>query len=434
MITPLLLECNAEFVDENDVRHPVHLRLRSEAANRCTLVGITQGASGIAPHLFGALEGVVDEKRTLRSETAFVSHVQPAEKKQTNSIDFLVDDLSLVTSSLNDMVTAKVSLSASTDLSSTWVLSGSRFISELLCEGQIAFESNGTSVDFRLERDAHTNLAERSGHAIEETTLLPVLRFRKSSGGAEMGRCIELMNSWQEEVDYISSCLAFYSQATVAWLDRTRALIHDARSSQDLSREMRFRRVSLGPPHRRVHVPAADVRTNLSTTASIAKSWGQHFLSAIDFYVSSFILADESRFIALSTSAEALKEAYQSAAGKRKLFTTGEFKKLKTAVEKPIQDLLASFNKAELVPKLMGEKILEMNRPSYKDVIDELCKLLEVNRADLYPDDFTFVKMRNDMVHQGKVPDRKELAAEAQKLTTLLERLISAALKRKPAA
>lgn len=62
-----------------------------------------------------------------------------------------------------------------------------------------------------------------------------------------------------------------------------------------------------------------------------------------------------------------------------------------------------------------------------------LCGLLGVDPTNIYPDGkLTFIGTRNDMVHAGKVPERKKLAEEIKKLTRLIELLLTAAFQRPP--
>lgn len=337
ILMPLRYEFEADFVVSDEQRYRMGVRLHSSASNECSLVGAI--ANPIETHLFGRLEGKF-EGDSIRAETAFVNCIQRQPGGSLQEVDFQLDDLTIQMGAMWKMAEAGLVMSPTSELTTTWVLSGSRFIAELLKEGPMTFAIDGAQVEFSLEPDEHVDVVERSGHAVREATLLPVLRYRKAAGQTLLSDALAQMQPWQDSVDYLSTWLAFHSKATVAWLERSHGFKHGAGAEPLLwSREFRFRRVSIGPPNLLVQ-GTADVRQNLAAMASMAAKWGAHIRSAVDFYVSSFVLGDESRFIALSTALETLKEAYQQATGETEFLPETKFKKIREVVRLAISEKL----------------------------------------------------------------------------------------------
>ncbi len=422
---------------------PVKMRFRTDSPNHYSLIGVSN--SEFLPQAAGTLVGHHErhQEREVRAESAFVSGApevsNPLGTGPEYEVGFSIDELSVVNKEVRKYL-GTIPFPEGTHLTSTWLLSGSRFLAELLADKPLELAIARGRATLYLVPDEHGDVVARSGHALRETTFLPELRCTAEVGNLKVAATDAICEGWQNDVEFLASCLGFYSQATVNWLSERRAFVlaEGEEPERELSRRFRFRRISTGPVAPKQILTAADVRLNLESTLAIARQWGNHLCSAIEFYVSSFLLSDESRFIALSTAVEALKEAFLVGRGAPSILPKADWKLLRKAVEEACRDTLSKIDRETLnrdeAFELVSEKVGELNRPSYKRVVRQLVDHLGTKVDDLYPVDFTFIPVRNEMVHAGILPPKKELAAESERLAKLVERLIGGALMKGPAS
>ena len=310
-----------------------------------------------------------------------------------------------------------------------WVVSGSRFLARLIGTGGVNFDESEKQVSLLLNQDRRETANPASGHAVDEYVLRPEIVVEADASGRSVADTLQLLGQGRRLVDVVSHVLAFYSRASVEWLSEEFGVKRVNGEKEWLRRAYRFRRVLSVPPIEDCG-PWDDesvrrVRRDLHLEAARLLGWSDHVLSAIDAYVSSFVLSAQSEFLALTTSLEATKEAFLQATRGATVMEDGAWKALTKTLRKTIREEITD----ESVRESVYEKMAELNRPAYGRVVVRMVDRLGVDLADIYPDGLTFISMRNDIIHQGRMPDAAALAAETGRLRNLVERVIRAILK-----
>ena len=416
-MNPLHLDFDGTYAGEGFLRAHVRARIRSEDyRHRCTLVS-PEGAA-LPDQLMGT-HGTLRGRGADFDIAAERCTVQAPLLDERNDAEAVFDELRCVRE-----LARQFDLSQGSRAYVRWVLSGSRFLARFVGGVGREWRSREGDVALVLGGEVHEKAMPASGHAVDQQVLRPELRFEADASNLSVEQMLEQLPTWREAMASVACTLAFYSRASVEWLCEEVGFLRRDGEGVWLERTYRFRRTVAVPPMdscgpwRETFV--AEVRDNLGRQAAQLSAWGRHVRSAIDFYVSSFVLSDESRFIALTTSLEAIKEAYLRQTGAGDILEGGLWGELEGAIRQEIQARVGEADRRARV----YEKVRELNRPSYRAVVEEMAEFLGVEMRTLYPGRLTFLEVRNQMIHQGTVPEGPELESEVGKLQTLVESMV----------
>ena len=387
---PLHLDFDGTYEGEGLLRTHVRVRIRSEDYNRhrCTLVGA--GGTELPEQLLGTrgtLQGRMADYGIITVERCRVG--LPV-VDGSNEAEAVLDQLRCVRE-----LAKQFDLSHGSRGYVRWLLSGSRFLARLLGGTGDIWRSEGDDIGLVLCKKTEEETKPASGHAVDHHVLRPQLRFEVDVSNSSVEGMLESVTTWRESMAGIACTLAFYSRASVDWLCEEVGFIRPSGDEVWLERTHRFGRTVAVPPAESCgpwqQAFVNNVRENLGGQAAQVESWGRHLRSAIDFYVSSFVLSDESRFIALTTSLEAIKEAYLGQSGARDILEGGAWEELEGEIRRQVRERV---DEAEVRARIY-EKVPELNRPSYGTVVRAMAGFLGVEIGALYPDRLTFLDVRN---------------------------------------
>jgi hypothetical protein len=132
----------------------------------------------------------------------------------------------------------------------------------------------------------------------------------------------------------------------------------------------------------------------------------------------------ESSFLILFVVLEALVYQFSPEENVQMNLQRKQFKEL----TKKIKPIILKFCDEEGVEKdLVLKKLPELQRVPIKENLERLIEKYEIYTDDLYPvskEKFKFIKMRNNLIHKGKISDYYEFFKDKRKLQILVERII----------
>lgn len=192
-------------------------------------------------------------------------------------------------------------------------------------------------------------------------------------------------------------------------------------------------RIPEPPPDNRVrsHVNGDLFATQAETMVSRLAA-GEPFTSAaVDTYLLALDSHDgPSRLLLLSTALESLKELFLRSRPQTGLVAEVHWRAIRTGLEKHLSGSLwrEEYGSSDLRGQ-MKAKMGELNRPSYKQTIQDMIGAWGVSMEGL-DDPLAFIEARNLLVHTGQVRDGDydRLARVTTVLQALFERLMAAAL------
>ena len=418
---PIHLDCLADYRLGDGSKRRIRCRIRSMDHNNSRVT--VEPADGQPAEELLETEG---EVRGAFEDVEIVSTrcrvPRPVQSVPTTDAEAYLDDLTLTRTLVSHG--SDLALAEGSHTYGRWLVSGSRLLERLVGGSEMAVENANGGVSLRLDANALESERWYSGHAVNEYTLRPYFEIETDGSGTSVAEALGVLERWRRSVERMSSVLSFYSGASVQWLGEELGLRRSNGEEEWLRRIYRFPRV-LSVPSVNACGPWSEelltrIKTDLWGEAERLGQRGDHLASAIDFYVSSFVLAAQSEFFALTTALEAAKEAYLRGTGSADLLGAAEWRSLERSVRKCVRTAVADRNvRASIV-----EKMRELNRPAYGRAVSEMVRVLGVPIEDIYPNGFSFISMRNEMVHQGRVPEPGRLSRETVKLRSLVERVI----------
>ncbi len=137
------------------------------------------------------------------------------------------------------------------------------------------------------------------------------------------------------------------------------------------------------------------------------------------------------RFLNLYLALEAVTSAFLNERGEESWVGDSNLKKkLKTEVVRFVQEFLREEGRHEEVPR---DKVEDMLRASARQNQIDLFKHLQIQMDDLgleggsspqNSNAFPWIRVRNQLFHQGKTPDHQHLVCETERLKVLVERVL----------
>lgn len=132
----------------------------------------------------------------------------------------------------------------------------------------------------------------------------------------------------------------------------------------------------------------------------------------------------ESSFLLFFIVLEALVNQFIGERAETKTMKKNQFKELSTRLKPIISEFCDEENIEE---DLIINSLSELQRKPFLDKLESLIQRFNIFIDDLYPiskNKFKFYKIRNDLIHRGKVSDYDEFFKEKLKLQFLVERII----------
>lgn len=418
---PIQLDFLGVYTPAGRSRRQLRFRFRSNDYNMCAIT--VEPADGMATDDIQGTEGKVEATFDDLSATATRCRVGEAlEFEGGTETPAFVDELELKRTLLDGG--GDFPLPEGSRPYARWVTSGSRFVARLADGDGVRFENSGLRFVLGLDRKKTEAARPGSGHAVDEYTLRPNVTIEGSGANFVVSDTLRLAREWRPRVGRVCSVLAFYSRASVEWLGEEVGFRRANGETTWLRRTYRFRRV-LSVPQARVTEGRGKgvvtrVRRELWDEAERLGEWSEHIRSAVDFYVSSFVLTAQSEFFALTTALEATKEGFLA---RGEVEGTVEVERWK-ALGKSLKEAIRSAVPEGEARRNMYEKLPELIRWSYGRVVMEMVKELAIDIDDIYPNGLSFLKIRNEMIHGGRTPAAGELELEVARLRALVERAI----------
>lgn len=148
------------------------------------------------------------------------------------------------------------------------------------------------------------------------------------------------------------------------------------------------------------------VETGYSSYISNIECFGEvngvpRIMAAIDTFIDARIETDflQIRGIKFASTMEIIKEMLQIWMPKKTYLTRSKFKKMSDEIREALKPILSKYL-PELKPEEAFESFSEINRPSFRKILENGLKKMEFNVKGRELD--LFVKSRNSLIHQGR--------------------------------
>jgi hypothetical protein len=370
----------------------------------------------------GTIEGGLIDGRSLRVEKATVAEILERTAGAI-SISFAVESVYIHRAA---GPYSRSVFSDNTNSIFTWVLTGAAWLDDWI-------KNSGPNPCFRLSSDCelmiegreilHPIQSSRLGHAARSLYSVPVLTYKQSASGKTLEDIKAKVP--QELADNLLTALSCFSRSRIDWTQRSLSIAHpdDEQHAESVFRMatptvlINYAYPGIYPPK----VPSSVIEFASTRVGEV----GESLRSAIQFYVASFGLVEHQAFVALTTSLEALKQSHIERQPVSGILPEENFKELRNRVQERIKEHLTGTEFTFAIDQI-SEKLSELNRPAYAAVVKDMCVKLNVDLAQIYPNELTFISVRNNMIHQGLVPEADRLRTE----TILIRKLVEAILRK----
>jgi len=256
---------------------------------------------------------------------------------------------------------------------------------------------------------------------VDLKTRVQVLIFKTSMPISQLSDS-EFISLAESTADDLTLLVSFISRRWVTWFryelmtaGEAVAFIRNARECS--SKEVEYNESSI--PFNKAR---AFLKTGYTELQNLRKSHINLNMPLVYFVSANEAKYMEERFSTFFLSLERIKDMFSRGAGLQKIYKTGVFKKLSSAIRGTVKQELGESPQAEM----LLHKIPELNRPSLRAVLDLLFDRYEVKWNDLYPpgSEFTLIKTRDVLFHSSQEIDMDNLMKEELRLQSLLERLL----------
>lgn len=162
--------------------------------------------------------------------------------------------------------------------------------------------------------------------------------------------------------------------------------------------------------------------------AEVDKKYG--FSYALEWYIDSWISANmETKFLCATTSLELLLEQFHAKNGTDVLLDDEKFKEFKEKAEEKLSKILRSMGVEKETRGLMYLGLNAMKRRSYLNKLTLFLEYWKIKYDDVGVTLEDIVKIRNKIIHEGKVSTSDPLWYSYKGLFTILTRIFLAMIK-----
>lgn len=428
MIDRVMLEFSAQIHAADGKQFSLEMQLQHTLTERLNLVGMSDKNSQGGLHLGAtfSLRGNLSDGRGIMAETAILTDIcQMA--SGTWRYSFAPESVLI----FRDAGPYSKSLFPSgTSCEFRWLLTSSTWLDSWLkshpevSQRQLAVPGLSMAVELGCELFSDGIPVSDYGHIGDNVYNVPYLLVRIDVYNKTIRQLMDDLP--RKELRFVCAALSCLSRSKVDFIEEEVTVIHSGESQnerQNIAKEIRRPRCA---------VPKLFAESGiLSTKAPVVvlnsvigrlHAHGDGFVRGTEFYVSSFVLDEEQEFVSLTTSLEALKQWHLGHQSSNGILSDPEFTTLRENLSRVIMSHEGL--QAEACKKAICEKLPELNRPSYAAVVCQMCESIGVKVRDIYPNVLTFIGIRNEMIHQGKVPDRATLLREISMLRSLVELIL----------
>lgn len=370
----------------------------------------------------GTVEGSLPDGRSLYVEKAAVAEILERSAGAI-AISFVVESVHVHTAA---GPYSRALFPKGTDCVFRWILTGTAWLDDWLNHSrpESSFKlAESHELQIEGQEVAHPIQASRLGHAARSLYTVPVLTFKVDASGKTLD---DIKSSTpQGLVDNLLTALSCLSRSRIEWTHRTLSVVHpdDEQQAESVFR-LATPNVLRSFTYPGIYPPSVPPRV-IEFACTRLREFGESLRSAIQFYVASFGLAEEQSFVALTTSLEALKQTHIDGQPVQGILSDDDFGGLRSRVEESVTQYLTESGGSSALDSIC-EKLNELNRPAYATVVRDMCAKLNVNLQEIYPNELTFISVRNNMIHRGTVPSPDHLRTE----TMLIRKLVEAVLHR----
>lgn len=424
----MLEDCEISFRGEFAVegrRLNLDFSLRQNVTRQIELLGrCEQDPNSLKVELgsTGIIEGGLQDGRLLRVDKATVAEIF----KQTAGV---ISILFAVESVYIHMAPGPYSRSvfpSDTFSVFTWVLTGAAWLDDWI-------KNLGPNPELRLSDECHLRIESREiahnipssrlGHAARSLYNVPVLTYKQIASGKTLEQI--KANVPQVLTDNLLTALSCFSRSRIDWTQRSLSIAHpdDEQHAETVFR-LAAPTVLTNYTYAGIYPPKVDSSVIEFASTRVGEV-GESLRSAVQFYVASFGLLEHQAFAALTTALEALKQSHIDCQPVSGILPAEKFTELSNRLGEHVREHLTG-TEFDCVIEQISEKLSELNRPAYAVVVREMCAKLNVDLTQMYPNELSFISVRNNMIHQGLVPDAERLRTE----TMLIRKLVEAILRR----